>query len=118
MAQCVPLHLERVCPALKPMPTVLSPHPSREFTLTDFDFDLPPDLIAQYPASVRSASRLLDGRARQPVDRVFRELPDLLQHGDLMVFNDTEVMKARLFGEKSTGGKVELLIEQIGRAHV
>ena len=113
MAQCVPLHLERVCPALKPMPTVLSPHPSREFTLTDFDFDLPPDLIAQYPASVRSASRLLDGRARQPVDRVFRELPDLLQPGDLMVFNDTEVMKARLFGEKSTGGKVELLIERV-----
>ena len=113
MAQFGPLHLERVRPALKPMHTELSPHGSREYTLTDFDFELPPELIAQHPASERSASRLLDGRWDTPVDRVFRELPDLLQPGDLMVFNDTEVMKARLFGEKATGGKVELLVERV-----
>jgi S-adenosylmethionine:tRNA ribosyltransferase-isomerase len=91
----------------------LSPSVPREFTLADFDFELPPELIAQHPANERSASRLLDGRARPWVDRVFRDLPDLLQPGDLLVFNDTEVMKARLFGEKATGGKVELLIERV-----
>jgi len=113
MSQCGPSHLERVRPALKPMHTELSPPGSREFTLTDFDFELPPELIAQHPTSERSASRLLDGRSSTPIDRVFRELPDLLQPGDLMVFNDTEVMKARLFGEKATGGKLELLIERV-----
>ena len=113
MAQCVSFFLERVRPALKPMHTELSPTRSGEFTLTDFDFDLPPELIAQHPASVRSASRLLDGRSTRPVDRVFRDLPDMLQPGDLMVFNDTQVMKARLFGEKATGGKLELLVERV-----
>ena len=113
MSQYSPHHLERVRPALKTMHTELSLAGSREFTLTDFDFELPPELIAQHPTSERSASRLLDGRGDTPVDRVFRELPDLLQPGDLMVFNDTEVMKARLFGEKSTGGKVELLVERV-----
>ncbi len=85
----------------------------RSFTLSDFDFALPDELIAQHPASERSASRLLDGTARTPVDRIFRELPGLLKPGDLMVFNDTKVVKARLFGEKSTGGRVELLIERV-----
>ena len=85
----------------------------RSFTLGDFDFALPPDLIAQHPAPERSASRLLDGRAGQPVDRIFRELPSLLQPGDLLVFNDTKVVKARLFGEKPTGGKLELLVERV-----
>lgn len=83
------------------------------FTLSDFDFDLPPELIAQHPAPERSASRLLDGRAAQPVDRIFRELPSLLRAGDLLVFNDTRVLKARLFGEKASGGKLELLIERV-----
>ncbi|MBB1075972.1 tRNA preQ1(34) S-adenosylmethionine ribosyltransferase-isomerase QueA [Rhodoferax sp. 4810] len=83
------------------------------FTLNDFDFELPPELIAQHPAPERSGSRLLDGSAATPVDRIFRDLPTLLQPGDLMVFNDTQVMNARLFGEKPTGGKVELLIERV-----
>ena len=85
----------------------------RNFTLSDFDFVLPPELIAQHPASERSASQLLDGTGPQPVDRIFRDLPSLLEPGDLLVFNDTRVVKARLFGEKPTGGKLELLIERV-----
>ena len=83
------------------------------FTTSDFDFELPQELIAQHPAVQRSSSRLLDGRAASPVDRIFRDLPALLNPGDLLVFNDTKVVKARLFGEKPTGGKVELLIERV-----
>lgn len=86
---------------------------TREFTLSDFDFDLPEALIAQHPTAVRSASRLLDGRNSPPTDRIFRELPDLLQPGDLLVFNDTKVIKARIFGEKASGGKIELLVERV-----
>ena len=82
----------------------------RNFTLGDFDFALPPELIAQHPAAERSGSRLLDGSAPQPADRIFRDLPQLLDPGDLLVFNDTRVIKARLFGEKPSGGKLELLI--------
>ena len=85
----------------------------RAFTLSDFDFSLPPELIAQHPAIERSASRLLDGRAMQPADRIFRDLPGLLRAGDLLVFNDTRVVKARIFGEKASGGKLELLIERV-----
>jgi S-adenosylmethionine:tRNA ribosyltransferase-isomerase len=85
----------------------------RTYTLADFDFELPPELIAQHPAAQRSASRLLDGRGRMPADRVFRELPDLLRSGDLLVFNDTRVIKARLFGEKSSGGVVQALVERV-----
>jgi len=86
---------------------------SRSFTLSDFDFALPPELIAQHPAAERSASRLLDGRGESPIDRVFRELPTLLRPGDLLVFNDTKVIKARLLGAKSTGGSVEALVERV-----
>jgi S-adenosylmethionine:tRNA ribosyltransferase-isomerase len=86
-------------------------------TLADFDFDLPPELIAQHPAPERSASRLLDGSGREPVDRVFRDLPALLAPGDLLVFNDTRVIKARLFGRKASGGAVELLVERILEGH-
>jgi S-adenosylmethionine:tRNA ribosyltransferase-isomerase len=86
---------------------------TRQFSTQDFDFELPPGLIAQHPAAERTASRLLDGSSSQPVHRVFRQLPDLLQAGDLLVFNDTKVVKARLFGEKATGGKLELLIERV-----
>ncbi|MBN9368512.1 MAG: tRNA preQ1(34) S-adenosylmethionine ribosyltransferase-isomerase QueA [Comamonadaceae bacterium] len=82
-------------------------------TLSDFDFVLPEQLIAQHPAPERSGSRLLDGRAPTPVDRVFRELPAQLAPGDLLVFNDTRVVKARVFGEKASGGKLELLIERV-----
>jgi S-adenosylmethionine:tRNA ribosyltransferase-isomerase len=85
----------------------------RTYTLADFDFDLPPALIAQHPAAERSAARLLDGRGALPVDRVFRDLPALLAPGDLLVFNDTRVIKARLHGEKPTGGAVEALIERV-----
>jgi S-adenosylmethionine:tRNA ribosyltransferase-isomerase len=80
---------------------------------SDFDFLLPPELIAQHPTSVRSSSRLLDGQGSPFVDRVFNELPSLLRAGDLLVFNDTQVVKARLFGEKATGGKLELLVERV-----
>ena len=86
---------------------------SRTFTLSDFDFSLPEVLIAQHPASERSSSRLLDATTAQVVDRIFRDLPSLLLPGDLMVFNDTKVINARLFGEKATGGKVELLVERV-----
>jgi S-adenosylmethionine:tRNA ribosyltransferase-isomerase len=85
----------------------------RTFTLGDFDFALPPELIAQHPAAVRSASHLLDGRAEPAVDRTFRDLPSLLAPGDLLVFNDTKVVKARLYGEKPTGGRLELLVERV-----
>ena len=83
------------------------------YSVADFDFTLPPELIAQHPAAERSASRLLDGRGRLPIDRVFRELPGLLEPGDLLVFNDTRVIKARLFGRKASGGAVEALVERV-----
>ncbi|MEH6420872.1 tRNA preQ1(34) S-adenosylmethionine ribosyltransferase-isomerase QueA [Pseudomonas sp. CGJS7] len=82
---------------------------------SDFNYELPPELIAQAPLAERSASRLLvvppAPAARE--DRVFRDLPQLLQPGDLLVFNDTRVIPARLFGQKSTGGRVEILIERL-----
>jgi S-adenosylmethionine:tRNA ribosyltransferase-isomerase len=87
--------------------------PQTTYTLADFDFKLPDALIAQHPARERSASRLLDGRGRLPVDRSFRDLPALLDPGDLLVLNDTRVIKARLFGEKPTGGAVEALVERV-----
>jgi S-adenosylmethionine:tRNA ribosyltransferase-isomerase len=86
---------------------------ARPFTLNDFDFELPPELIAQHPATERSGSRLLDGSSATVADRIFHELPGLLQTGDLLVFNDTKVVKARIFGEKASGGKLELLIERV-----
>jgi len=84
-----------------------------QHTLTDFDFALPSELIAQHPAAERSGSRLLDGRGVTPVDRVFRDLHGLLEPGDLLVFNDTRVIKARLFGRKDSGGVVEALVERV-----
>ncbi len=96
-----------------PMSSLPPVSAARAYTLADFDFDLPESLIAQHPAPERSASRLLDGRGAEPVDRVFRDLPDLLQPGDLLVFNNTRVIKARLFGTKATGGAVEALIERV-----
>jgi S-adenosylmethionine:tRNA ribosyltransferase-isomerase len=91
--------------------------PARSFTLSDFDFALPPELIAQHPATERSGSRLLDGTSPAVVGRIFHELPQLLHPGDLLVFNDTKVIKARLFGEKASGGKLELLIERVLPGH-
>jgi S-adenosylmethionine:tRNA ribosyltransferase-isomerase len=87
--------------------------PNPTYTLDDFDFSLPEGLIAQQPARERSAARLLDGRGDVPVDRQFRDLPSLLDPGDLLVFNDTRVIRARLHGEKPTGGAVEALIERV-----
>ena len=88
---------------------------------SDYHYDLPAALIAQAPLQKRDASRLLclDGATGSRVDRHFIDLPQLLRAGDLLVFNDTRVIPARLFGEKETGGRIELLIERIldgGRA--
>jgi S-adenosylmethionine:tRNA ribosyltransferase-isomerase len=88
-----------------------------ELTLADFDYALPPELIAQHPLPERSGARLLDGTGALPVDRRIRELPSLLAPGDLLVFNDTRVIKARLLGEKPTGGSVEALVERILAGH-
>lgn len=85
----------------------------RSFSVADFDFELPSALIAQHPAAERSGSRLLDGRHAEPADRIFRELPDLLKPGDLLVFNNTKVIKARLYGFKASGGNVEALVERV-----
>jgi S-adenosylmethionine:tRNA ribosyltransferase-isomerase len=90
-----------------------SSHRTSDWTLSDFDFALPPEQIAQQPAAERSASRLLDTLQAPPCDRIFRELPSLLRPGDLLVFNDTQVIKARLFGHKASGGAVELLVERV-----
>lgn len=82
--------------------------------LADFDFDLPDELIAQFPPETRGASRLLHVDATGVCnDRLFRELPSLLRPHDLLVLNDTRVIKARLFGQKDSGGKVELLVERV-----
>jgi S-adenosylmethionine:tRNA ribosyltransferase-isomerase len=83
--------------------------------VSDFRFDLPDDLIAQWPLADRAASRLLglDGATGGVRDLAFADLPRLLSPGDLLVFNDTRVMRARLFGRKSSGGRVEVLIERL-----
>ena len=82
-------------------------------TLNDFDFALPPELIAQHPAHERTASRLLHVRGETRLDRHFSDLVEMLKPGDLLVFNDTKVIKARLFGQKESGGQVEVMIERI-----
>ncbi len=82
-------------------------------TLADFAYDLPPELIAQMPAPTRTGSRLLHLDGAQLADLAFADLPRLLRAGDLLVFNDTRVIKARVFAHKPTGGKVELLVERI-----
>ncbi len=92
--------------------------------LDDFDYDLPPELIAQAPVSPRSASRLMVvGPGDEGVaDRRFADLGDYVRPGDLLVFNDTRVVPARLYGRRATGGRVEILLERFlndkGRAHV
>ncbi len=84
----------------------------------DFYFDLPDELIARYPLAERSASRLLclGGRDGKVMHRQFRELPELIAPGDLLVFNQSRVMPARLFAQKISGGQVEILIERLPSA--
>jgi S-adenosylmethionine:tRNA ribosyltransferase-isomerase len=86
---------------------------SAGLTLADFDFDLPSDLIAQHPLADRAASRLLHVQPRQLADLRFADLPRLLTPGEVLVFNDTRVIRARLFGRKASGGRVEALIERV-----
>jgi S-adenosylmethionine:tRNA ribosyltransferase-isomerase len=86
---------------------------SGELTLADFDFDLPAELIAQHPLAERAASRLLHVRAAALDDLAFTDLPRLVSPGEVLVFNDTRVIKARLFGRKPSGGRVEVLVERI-----
>ncbi|UNW09156.1 MULTISPECIES: tRNA preQ1(34) S-adenosylmethionine ribosyltransferase-isomerase QueA [Acinetobacter] len=82
--------------------------------LSDFNFDLPDELIARYPLEQRSASRLLHVNAEgQYQDHQFTDLVDLLEAGDVLVLNDTKVMKARLRGKRATGGAVEVLVERM-----
>ena len=83
--------------------------------VSDFSFELPDELIASFPLEQRSASRLLclDGNSGEVVHRQFTDLVDLLAPGDLLVFNNSRVIPARLFGQKESGGKVELLIERV-----
>jgi S-adenosylmethionine:tRNA ribosyltransferase-isomerase len=82
-------------------------------TVDDFDFALPPALIAQHPAAARTGSRLLHVTGNTISDLRFTDLPALVAPGDLLVFNDTKVIRARLFGQKESGGQVEVLIERI-----
>ena len=86
--------------------------------LSDFNYELPADLIAQHPLANRTDSRLLEVKAEgenhvQLIDRQFKDILSLIKPGDLLVFNDTKVIPARLHGKKETGGNVELLIERI-----
>ncbi|MGF7129821.1 S-adenosylmethionine:tRNA ribosyltransferase-isomerase [Paraburkholderia sp. EB58] len=87
------------------------------FTLSDFDFDLPPELIAQTALPERSASRLLEvdnlATPARLTDRRFAELPECIVPGDLLVFNDTKVLRARFLGQKASGGKIEVLVERL-----
>ncbi len=82
---------------------------------SDFHYDLPAELIAQTPLPERGGSRLLvlDGATGGIADRTFAALPGLLRGGDLLVFNDTRVLPARVMGTKATGGRVELLLERV-----
>lgn len=82
---------------------------------SDFNFDLPASLIANYPSEQRTQCRMLclDGNTGKTQDKIFIDLKEFLQEGDLLVFNDTKVIPARLYGHKESGGKVELLIERI-----
>ncbi len=86
---------------------------------SDFSYHLPPELIAQYPLRQRSGSRLLclSGEDATCSDRRFSDLPRLLRPDDLLVFNDTRVLRARLYGHKETGGKLEVLVERLVDMH-
>lgn len=86
-------------------------------TLEDFDYSLPADLIAQFPAPERAGSRLLRLAGAGLSDHRFADLPQFLHPGDVLVFNDTRVIKARLYGVKASGGKIEALVERVTGEH-
>jgi S-adenosylmethionine:tRNA ribosyltransferase-isomerase len=88
---------------------------NRGMRLDDFDYQLPPELIAQFPTAERGASRLLhlDGGTGALSDRQFRDIPGLVAPGDVLVLNDTRVIKARLAGRKQTGGRIEVMVERV-----
>ncbi len=87
--------------------------------VSDFHFELPDELIARYPMPERSASRLLvvDGETGEPVHRTFQDIVEYLNPGDLLVLNNTRVIPARLFGQKASGGKIEVLVERVLDEH-
>jgi S-adenosylmethionine:tRNA ribosyltransferase-isomerase len=92
----------------------MSAHQPADLTVDDFDYALPPELVAQQPAAERAGSRLLRLDATGALeDRRFADLPGFLRAGDVLVFNDTRVVKARLLGHKGTGGRVEALVERV-----
>src|SRR3970282_1848886 len=85
--------------------------------VSEFDYALPPGLIAQHPAAQRSASRLLRLHASGALeDLAFADLPSLVDSRDALVLNDTRVIKARLAGRKTSGGKIELFVERVSGA--
>ena len=90
-----------------------------QMKIQDFDFSLPPELIAQFPIGQRTGGRMLclDGRSDALQDAMFADLPQHLRSGDVMVFNNTRVIKARLFGMKDSGGKLEVMVERILNEH-
>jgi S-adenosylmethionine:tRNA ribosyltransferase-isomerase len=83
------------------------------YSLSDFDFTLPPELIAQMPLPARTSSRLLQVTQSDLIDHNFTDILALIKPGDLLIFNDTRVLKARFFGVKETGGKIEALVERV-----
>lgn len=83
------------------------------YSLTDFDFHLPAELIAQVTLATRSGSRLLQVKQDRVADRSFSDITDVLQPGDVLVFNDTRVLNARFRGVKASGGQVEVLVERV-----
>lgn len=87
--------------------------------VSDFHFELPDELIARYPKAERTASRLLqlDGNSGQLVDGTFKDVLELVEPGDLLVFNNTRVIPARMFGRKASGGKLEVLVERMLDEH-
>lgn len=87
--------------------------------VSDFDFELPNELIARYPKKERTASRLLqlNGQTGELTDRTFKNVLELVAPGDLLVFNNTRVIPARMFGRKASGGKIEVLVERVLDTH-
>ncbi|XXQ67406.1 tRNA preQ1(34) S-adenosylmethionine ribosyltransferase-isomerase QueA [Neisseriaceae bacterium B1] len=85
--------------------------------ISQFDFDLPEQLIAQHPPEIRGGSRLLVALGKPFLDQQFVDLPNYIAAGDVLIFNNTKVIKARLFGQKASGGKIEALVERVLDAH-